>query len=299
MIQHQTGLCARNFGEWLAALGLLRVADSLSSGAMLSFLPTGESIITTSADDKTLLKKVTASAHPNAITVDYVMPSSEANSLTLRVGDSFYIRSVHTLSDEVRSKDFYKSDDAKKGCILRFNEIGGLEVSHYLGAAQSSEAKVESPLIFWAGQVTFQGILKNITEKVQSLKSANSLKSALLSSSRETQRFRFDHADEQFQDDGAHDSSPGRQCRPVIEWLALLGLSFYPAALGFESLSPQRRHLVSRIWSNPLSASAVALALHSAQAAEHRIFFAASDGKMKKLRALSQSANSTSTPIET
>ena len=296
MIHHRTGLSARNLGEWLAALGILRVADSLAPGSMLSFSANGEAVIDSSASEEAILKKIISSAHPGSITVEYLLPCSQPGPQALGVGDGFYERTTHVLAEETRTRVFEKNDDAKKGCILRLDELGGLEITHFLGAAQSSEAQVESPLIFWAGQVTFQGILRNITEKVQTLKSESSLESALSSSARETQRFRLDHADEQFPDDGAHDSSAGRLCRPLIEWLALIGLSFYPAALGFESLSPERRHLVTRTWKNPLMASAVTLALHSAQAPAYRAFFAASDGKMKKLRALSQS---NSTPIPT
>jgi len=243
MIRHHTGLFARNFGEWLASLGLLRVADSLTPGAMLSFLPSGEAVLDCTADEQTLLKKIVSSAQASALTVEYLLPCTEPSSHTLRVGDGFYDRTTHPLSDKALSKVFEKNDDTKKGCTVRLDEIGGLEISHFLGAAQSTEAQIESPLVFWAGQVTFQGIVRNIAGKVQALAPQGSLQEALSSSSRETQRFRFDHAEEQFPDDGAHDSSPGCHCRTTVEWLAFIGLSFYPAALGFESLGPQRRHL--------------------------------------------------------
>jgi len=175
------------------------------------------------------------------------------------------------------------------------SELGGLTISHFSGKAQSEEAGIKSPLILWAGRVTFQGILRNISAKVSSARASGLLADFTAVASRETQRFRFDHRDEQFEDDGAHDSTSGRTCRPRVEWLALLGLSFFPAASGFESLSPQRRYLVSRTWSNPLPPHAVLLALHSGQAIAHRTFFAAPDGKMKKLRSITQTNQSTST----
>lgn len=295
MNRYSTGLYARNFGEWLAALGLLRVADSMAAGAMLSFSPSGEAILDCLADEKDLLSTIVASANPEAILVNYLVGCEEPDLESIRVGDGFYKRTSHSLGQQDAMRHFTKCDDAKKGCYLSLQKIGGLEISHFLGSALSAEASLESPLVLWAGQVTFQGILKNISEKVAGSHESGSLARAISVSSRETQRFRFDHADEQFQDDGAHDSSAGRECRFVVEWLALIGLSFFPAGLGFESLSPKRRHMVSRTWKNPLTSTSVALALHSARAPVFCTFFSASDGKMKKLRRLSFSLDSTST----
>jgi len=289
MTRLHTGLSAGNMGEWLASLGLLRAAASIDAESRLSFSHAGEALLETAVSEQALVQKVIASAHPASIAVEYLSRVENPTHLSVRVGDDLYERTSHTLAEEKFAGGFNKNEDSKVGCLFRLSELGGLTISHYSGKAQSEEAGLKSSLILWAGMVTFQGILRNISAKVSSARDGSSFADFCAVASRETQRFRFDHRDEQFEDDGAHDSSSGRTCRPAIEWLALLGLSFFPAAAGFESLSPQRRHVVSRIWSNPLSPQATLLALHSGQAITHRIFFAASDGKMKKLRSITQS----------
>jgi hypothetical protein len=277
------GLSADNFGEWLAALGLLRVATSLDPSATLAFSGTGEALIGTTASESELAERLVASASPDAIRLEYLLETSAPGPASVRVGDACFNTATHLLSQHTKSFD--GSGDSKKGCSVDLLALDGLRVRHFCGAVRSEEAGMESPLILWAGQVTFQGILRASCAKVSGMKIAP-LAEMFAAIGRETQRFRFDHADEQFVDDGAHDSSAGRLSRPLVEWAAFVGLSFFPAVAGFESLSPMRRHVVSRTWNSPIDADAALLALHSGQAHIRRFFFAAPDGKMKKLRSI-------------
>lgn len=293
-----TGLRADNFGEWLASLGLLRVAATIDPDSALAFSDSGEATLTTNARESEIAKALLSSAAPDSIRVEYLKKISAPDSDSVRVGDQFFQTSSHLLSLANKAKEFDQSEDSKKGCPVELLGLGGLRVRHFIGAARSEEAGLESPLILWAGMVAFQGILRATCGNVASM-SPGPLPEMFGIGGRQTQRFRFDHANEQFVDDGAHDSSAGRHSRSLVEWGAFVGLSFFPAGAGFETLSPMRRHVASRIWKQPLDSQSTLLALHSGQARIRRFFFAAPDGKMKKLRPITppdQSHNHTKKP---
>jgi len=279
----RTHLSADNFGEWLAALGLLRVAAVLDPKAALAFSENGEALLFTEANEETIVAKLLKAAAPALIRLEYLVKADEPGTNSVRVGDLFFDKVSHRLSENIRA--FLESEDSKKGCLLELTALDGLKISHFSGSARSEEADLRSPVIFWAGMVTFQGILSRVVSKLGGLK-ATSFEEVFKLTTRETQRFRFDHTGEQFIDDGAHDSAAGRASRPGVEWCALLGISFFSATAGFESLSPKRRLLVSRVWREPLDSLQALIALHSGQAPIRRHFYAEDDGKMKKLRSI-------------
>ena len=85
-------------------------------------------------------------------------------------------------------------------------------------------------------------------------------------------------------EDGGHNTQSGAETRPVVEWLGLIGLSFFPPEAGFTALLESRRRLRAGIWHHPLDAPALLLAIHNGHFDEFQVFAIASDGKMKKIR---------------
>ena len=140
----------------------------------------------------------------------------------------------------------------------------------------------------WSGRVDFSRIFLNIREQVAKT-SAGDLDEFLGVSSRETQRLRFDHAWEDYFDDGCASLEEGAKMRPAVEWLAFIGLSFFPPEWGWKCLSPEHNTLRSYVWEKPLDAAAVTLALHSGQLRPATDFQVVVGGQFepKKIRFLS------------
>lgn len=277
-------LTTRNFGEWLAALGLLRVANALAPGSTLHFDDEGRAILATSATERQLVGKIIASANPASVKVRLHTPLANdepPGASSVRIGDSQFAVREAALDDPAVARN----DDAKAGLFLRFEALGGLEVSHFLSKAMTDCAELKSPLKMWAGTVLFSTILQHVASFVAGQPPDARLADVIGQRRRSPQRWRFDHADEQFVEDGGHEiSDEGRETRPVVEWLGLIGLSFFPPEAGFAGALGVQGQLRAPVWHQPLGTSALLLSLHAGHFAGARTFAIASDGKFKKIR---------------
>ena len=276
-------LNARVYGEWLAALGLLRIADSVCPHSALCFDENDYAILTTDANERALVRRIAKSANQGSVTVRFYTPARTHNGSTVRIGDKLFSSTECSLDDKSRFPDLFENKDAKAGFVIRLEAVRRLEISHVLGEAMADCAGLKSPLRFWSGNITLPRILQQLTAFV-ARQFGLSLNELLSKSLHATQRLRFDNTGEQFAEDGGHDVTLGRTTRPAVEWLGLIGLSFYPPEAGFKALLEDPRHLRAAVWHRPLTANALSLALHCGQFPEFHTFAIISDGRIHKLR---------------
>ena len=284
-------LRATNFGEWLASLGLLQlVAAAAEDAPKLSFDNDGFAHLHSGADDKTLMSLLKESTDPQKIRVHFYTKTKAkgASSKPISIGDELHHEASFALDTDANRKAFETTAEAKDGCLVTFAVGRGVFVRHFVGKALCELADLRSPVKTWSGQVTFPRIFLSIREKVAK-SAATSFDELLATSSRETQRFRFDHAWENYFDDGSASLEEGAEMRPAVEWLALVGLSFFPSEWGWKCLSPSRNVLRSHVWANPLDIGAATLAIHSGQLRPAADFQVVVGGQFepKKIRFLS------------
>jgi hypothetical protein len=284
-------LTSKNFGEWLASLGLLElVAVAAEETPALSFDKNGAALLHSSLSDKDLISLLKDSATLSSIRVQYYTPpkGKAASAGAVTIGNDVLEERSFTLASAADVKAFETTPEPKDGCAVGFDIGRGISVRHFVGKALCELADLRSPVKTWSGRVEFPKIFLSIREKVAA-NAATTLDEFLASSSRETQRLRFDHAWEDYFDDGCASLEEGAQMRPAVEWLAFLGLSFFPPEWGWDCLSPQHNRLRTRVWSNPLDATATTLALHSGQLTPSADFQVVVGGQFepKKIRFLS------------
>jgi hypothetical protein len=282
-------LTSKNFGEWLASLGLLQLIAATSEEApALSFEKNGTALLHSSLQDEELVSLVRRSTELGSIRVQYHAAASGRNESNgaVSIDNVVFENRVLPLSSDANVKEFASAAEPKEGCYVGFDIGRGISVRHYVGKALCDLAELRSPLKTWSGQVTFSRVFLSVREAVTKI-TASTFQDLLGATSRETQRFRFDHAWEDYLDDGNSSLVPGAQMRPVVEWLALLGLAFFPPEWGWKNLSPKRQVLRSHIWFKPLDAATTALALHSGQLTPASEFQLIPSGRLKKIRFLS------------
>ncbi|MFZ0435734.1 MAG: hypothetical protein WAL87_07185 [Chthoniobacterales bacterium] len=287
-------LKATNFGEWLASLGLLQLLNAVSDDPpKLAFDEQGHAHLYSTRTDQELATLLLASTDFSKISVYYYSSSSDqaVDSAPISIGSEVHYESSFTLNSPDSLRAFETSKETKDGCRVDIAIGRGISVRHYVGKAlcelASSQNPLRSPIKTWSGTVVFPRIFLNIRERVAK-SSASNLDGLLSESSREKQRLRLDHAWEDYFDDGCASLEEGAKMRPAVEWLAFLGLSFFPPEWGWKSLSPKHKTLRSHVWEKPLNTDAVALALHSGQPKPAADFQVVADGKLKKIRLLSK-----------
>ena len=284
-------LRATNFGEWLASLGLLQlVAATGEDTPKLHFDADGFAFLHSKADDKTLISLLKETTDEQKIRVHFYTKteSKGASSGPISIGDELHYEATFALDTDANRRAFETTAETKDGCPITFAVGRGVFVRHFVGKALCELAGLRSPVKTWSGQVTFPRIFQSIRQKVAASTTV-SFDEMLSTASRETQRFRFDHAWENYFDDGSASLEEGAEMRPAVEWLALAGLSFFPAEWGWKCLSPRRNVLRSYLWANPLDVSAITLALHSGQLQPAAEFQVVVGGQFepKKIRFLS------------
>jgi hypothetical protein len=275
-------LRASSYGEWLAALGLLKIASIADPEAGLGFTAGGEAFLQTACTENQLRDLLVSSSAPDAVECRYLTPQKQIDLDSVLVGrDAYHLRSTR-LNDPRGFAAFSASEDAKPGCPLVLHNLESLEVLHFPGKVIAEHLGIKSPLTLWAGRVEFPSLIKSVASRVSG--TSGSFAEILTQKTRTTSRFRFDHEDEQFLDDGGHDSGEGRVSRHCVEWAALIGLSFFPYAAGYKSINPSRHRLLSFYWEKPLPAPVVLIGLQTARFSRSQEFDLVSDGKLKKIR---------------
>lgn len=291
MMSRRLPLGANNFAEWLASLGLLQLVAAVSEDPpKLSYDADGTAHLHSNAGDDELKQLLLASTNLHNIHVRYYAGARRqtAPAKNVSIGQDLYVEQFFALDAPPKLKAFETSAETKDGCSVGFALGRGLGVRHFHGKALCDLAGLRSPVKTWSGQITFPRIFLSVRDKVAGT-AAGAFDELLTKSSRETQRFRYDHAWEDYFDDGCVSLEEGAQMRPAVEWLAFLGLSFFPPEWGWKSFSPQRNRLRSYVWRNPLDVTALTLALHSGQLTPAADFQIVVGGKFepKKIRFLS------------
>jgi hypothetical protein len=210
------------------------------------------------------------------------------DSTPITIGSEVHYESAFTLNSPHSLRAFETSKETKDGCRVDIAIGRGISVRHFVGKALCELASLRSPVKTWSGRVEFPRIFLNIRDRVAK-STAVDLDTILGASSRETQRLRLDHACEDYFDDGCASLEEGAMMRPAVEWLAYLGLSFFPPEWGWKSLSPKHNTIRSHIWGKPLDTNALLLALHSGQLMPAADFQVVVGGQFepKKIRFLS------------
>jgi hypothetical protein len=294
MTSRKLPLKATNFGEWLASLGFLQLVAAVAEETpRLAFDEQGAAHLYTEKKDNELMTLLMASTQLPDIRVTYYASgkAKAAGSRPITIGNEVYHEESFALDSAAKLKAFETNKEAKDGCHVGFSIGRGISVRHFVGKAMcelDDLRDLRSPMKTWSGRVEFPKIFLNIRERVAK-STARDLDGLLGASSRETQRLRFDHAWEDYLDDGCASLEEGAIMRPAIEWLAFLGLSFFPPEWGWKCLSPLHNTLRSYVWDKPLDADAVALALHSGQLKPSSDFQVVVGGPFepKKIRLLS------------
>jgi hypothetical protein len=267
MTSRKLPLKATNFGEWLASLGFLQLVTAVADEPpKLAFDEHGAAYLYSTLKAAELMTLLMDSTVLSKIRVNYYASGNgeEAGSRPITIGNDVHYEESFTLNNEASLKTFETNAETKDGCHMGFDIGRGISVRHFVGKAMCDLADLRSPVKTWSGRVEFPRIFLNIREQVAK-SSAGDLDELLGSSSRETQRLRFDHAWEDYFDDGCASLEEGAVMRPAVEWLAFLGLSFFPPEWGWKCLSPKHNTLRSYLWDKPLDADSVVLALHSGQ----------------------------------
>jgi hypothetical protein len=295
MTSRKLPLKATNFGEWLASLGFLQLVNAVADEPpKLAFDEHGAAYLYSTLKDEELMTLLMDSTDLSKIRVNYYASGNaeEAGSKPITIGNEVYYEKSFALDSAANCKAFETNKETKDGCRVGFAIGRGISVRHFFGKAicelASSQNPLRSPIKTWSGMVVFPRILLNIRERVAK-SSVSNLDGLLSVSSREKQRLRLDHACEDYLDDGCASLQEGALMRPAVEWLAFLGLSFFPPEWGWKSLSPKHNTLRSHVWEKPLNADAVALALHSGQLKPGADFQVVVGGQFepKKIRFLS------------
>lgn len=293
MTSRKLPLKTANFGEWLASLGLLQLLNAVSDEPpKLAFDEHGAAHLYSTKTDHELSTLLLASTDLSKISVNYFSSANDeaVDSTPITIGSEVHYESTFMLNTPVSLRAFETCKETKDGCRVDFAIGRGICVRHFVGKALCELASLRSPVKTWSGRVEFPRIFLNIRERVAK-SSAVDLDTLLGESSRETQRLRFDHAWEDYFDDGCASLEEGAMMRPAVEWLAFLGLSFFPPEWGWKSLSPRHNTLRSYIWGKPLDTNALLLALHSGQIKPAADFQVVVGGQFepKKIRYLSSS----------
>lgn len=291
MTSRKLPLKATNFGEWLASLGLLQLLNAVSDDPpKLAFDEQGHAHLYSTRTDQELATLLLASTDFSKISVYYYSSSSDqaVDSAPISIGSEVHYESSFTLNSPDTLRAFETSKETKDGCRVDIAIGRGISVRHFVGKVLCELASLRSPVKTWSGRVEFPRIFLNIRDRVAK-STAVDLDTILGASSRETQRLRFDHAWEDYFDDGCASLEEGAMMRPAVEWLAFLGLSFFPPEWGWKSLSPKHNTLRSHIWAKPLDTDALLLALHSGQLMPAADFQVVVGGQFepKKIRYLS------------